>query len=173
MQANPKEFNQAIHDKFKALSVWQPFPDYIKTGEKTIELRNQNTSYRGDILICSTSHPIVPGHESGVSICLVELYGTKPVKDLTPEEIEKTKAESSIVDRYKTGFGWLLRNPRPVIEFPVKGQLGLFNLVYSKDCIIPYPINKFKFKEPEVISPRKKQSKLRRFWLALIRSSNR
>lgn len=170
MQFQPKEFNPAIHDKFKALSVMQPFANYIKTGEKPIELRNQNTSYRGDVLICSTAHPIVPGLESGISICIVELYGTKPVKDLTPEEIETTKADKKTIERYSGGYAWKFRNPRPVIEFPVIGQQGLFTLIYSKDCILPYPTHKIDFKEPQPV-PRRKKNWIRRAWLRMIRNA--
>lgn len=39
----------------------------------------------------------------------------------------------------KGGFGWFLRDIRRVIEYPVKGQLGIYNLIYTKGVIIPYP----------------------------------
>ena len=39
----------------KALSVKQPFAEFIATGEKDIELRTWRTDYRGPILICSSS----------------------------------------------------------------------------------------------------------------------
>ena len=32
-----------------------------------------------------------------------------------------------------------MRNPRRVVEYPVKGQLGIFNLVYTKGEIVQYP----------------------------------
>ena len=33
----------------------------------------------------------------------------------------------------------MMRNPRRVIEMPIKGQLGIYNLVYTKGCIVEYP----------------------------------
>ena len=38
----------------------------------------------------------------------------------------------------KSGYGWMMRNPRKVIEVPVKGQLGIDNILYGGE-IIPYP----------------------------------
>ena len=32
-----------------------------------------------------------------------------------------------------------MRNPRRVVEFPIKGQLGIYNLVYTKGVITEYP----------------------------------
>ena len=41
-----------IHnDTMKCLSLKQPFADLLAHGEKTIELRKWNTSFRGDFLI--------------------------------------------------------------------------------------------------------------------------
>ena len=36
-------------------------------------------------------------------------------------------------------FGCLMRNPILVVEMPIKGQLGIYNLVYTKGEIIQYP----------------------------------
>ena len=33
----------------------------------------------------------------------------------------------------------MMRNPRRVVEMPIKGQLGIYNLVYTKGEIIQYP----------------------------------
>lgn len=33
----------------------------------------------------------------------------------------------------------MMRNPRRVVEFPIKGQLGIYNLVYTKGVITEYP----------------------------------
>ena len=37
------------------------------------------------------------------------------------------------------GLGWMMSNSRRVIELPIKGQLGIYNLVYTKGCIVEYP----------------------------------
>lgn len=138
MQYNHKQYDPEQHDLFKALSVNSPYAEYIKDGSKTIELRNQNTSYRGDILICTTYNKASkqPGH----TLVLVELFYVKKCAEFSSEDVESCKVNNEVWNCYKnTGYGWLLRNPRPVIEYPIKGQLGIFNLVYTKDCIIEYP----------------------------------
>lgn len=64
--------------------------------------------------------------------------------NVAPEEWEKTKLPGYLVEKLKAsknGYGWFVKNPRRVIEFPVKGQLGIFNLVFTKDLIFPYRHN--------------------------------
>lgn len=148
MQFTIKEYNPEAHDLFKALMVRQPYADYLVTragmregvpvAYKDIEVRRRPTKYRGDILICSTSQPAIPGHEAGVTLGLVELYDVRPAETFTPDEWERTRIPSAQRAHYG-GYGWFLRNPRRVIEFPVKGNLGIFNLIFSKDTIIQYP----------------------------------
>lgn len=149
MQYPNKEYNPELHDTFKALTVKQPYASNLlnishKEGEnsfadKSIEVRRRPTKYRGDILICSSATPIIYGLESGVSIGLVELYDIKPISEFTALDWEKTLIPEEKRQFFKQGYGWLMRNPRRVIEFPVKGQLGIWNLVYTKETIIEYP----------------------------------
>lgn len=122
-------------ETYKCLTVKQPYADLLTravwkddAGEwhaaKTIEVRSRDTRYRGDVLITSSARPVLFGHEAGVTCGLVELYGTKRVEDFTPEDFERTCIPEN--ERPTTGYGWLVRNPRRVVEMPVKGQLGLF-----------------------------------------------
>ena len=144
MQYKSKEYDPLFHDTFKALSVKQPYAGYIATGEKQIEVRSKPTSYRGKLLICASKDgkpsEKAPGY--GCTIAFVDIVDCKPLSDLTAEEWERTKIPADLVEKIKAtnnGYGWFLKNPRRVIEFPVKGQLGIFNLVYTKDMIIEYP----------------------------------
>ena len=53
----------------KALSIHPYYAMAIVSGQKTIEIRSWETSYRGDILICSTAKKqrgTIPGHALGV-----------------------------------------------------------------------------------------------------------
>ena len=73
---------------------------------------------------------------------LVELYDVKPIAEFTEEDWDKTRIAKDIRQTIKglnKGFGWLMRNPRRVIEYPVKGQLGIYNLTYTKGVIMEYP----------------------------------
>lgn len=149
MQHNIKDFDEKQHDRWKALTVKQPYAndlvttDYeeqgTKYGVKSIEVRSKNTSYRGDILICSSANPVYPGMESGVTLGLVELYDVKRVEDFTPEDWENTRIPKSKREKITRGYGWMMRNPRRVVELPVKGQLGIYSLIMDKDDIIQYP----------------------------------
>lgn len=149
MQYNSKEYNPDKHDRWRALTVKQPYANDLVTPEftldghtygfKSIEVRSRNTTYRGDLLICSSANPKVDGFESGVTLGIVELYNVKPVSEFTPEDFAQTRLPQETVEKIKKGFGWMMRNPRPVVEFPIKGQLGIYNLVYTKGCIVEYP----------------------------------
>ena len=148
MQIDQKDYDPELHDVYRALSVKQPWADLLTvvTGrndfgkffaDKTIEVRSRNTSYRGEVLICASAKPTIPGHLSGVCCGLVELYGTKPVEQFTAAEWAATCIPEK--DRPKTGYGWLMRNPRRVVEMPVKGQLGFYDVVVPKGDITVYP----------------------------------
>lgn len=150
MQIDRKEYNPEIHDIYKALTVKQPYADLLTRAafidnegkchaEKTIEVRSRNTPYRGDLLICSSAKPVDPlgMHPSGVTCGLVELYDTKPVEEFTVEDWKATCISED--KRPRKGYGWLMRNPRRVVEMPVRGQLGVYNLVVPKGDITEYP----------------------------------
>lgn len=169
MQIEKKLYNPEIHDKFRGLSVKNPYASLLTRIEyidedgntharKTIEVRSRNTSYRGDILICSSSKPVFPGMMSGVTLGFVELYDVKPVEDFTAEDWAATCIPEN--ERPKHGFGWMMRNPRPVVEMPVSGQLGFYDVVVPKDDIVIYPQNMALGKEGwDIIKKRLKQGK--------------
>jgi len=148
MQIDRKQYDPAQHDVFKALTVKQPYADLLTRvvrrdergeyhAEKSIEVRTRDTKYRGDLLICSSAKPVIPLNPAGVTCGFVELYGTKPVEEFTPEDWTATCIPEN--ERPRKGYGWLMRNPRRVVEMPIKGQLGVYNLIVPKDDITEYP----------------------------------
>lgn len=150
MQIDRKDYNPDQHDVFKALSVKQPYADLLtcvvyrdKHGNsyaaKTIEVRTRNTNYRGDLLVCSSAKPVFPydQHLCGVTCGFVELYDVKPIEDFTPEDWAETCIPEQ--DRPRKGYGWMMRNPRRVVEMPIRGQLGVYNLIVPKGDITEYP----------------------------------
>ena len=150
MQYDNKDYNPEIHDRYKALTVKQPYADLLTkpvyrddAGEyhaaKTIEVRTRTTSHRGDIMVCSSANPVLPGRDSGVTLGLVELYDVKPIAEFTPDDWAATCIPVEERAKITKGFGWLMRNPRPVVEMPIKGQLGVYNLVVPKGDITEYP----------------------------------
>lgn len=148
MQIEKKDYNPDEHEVLKALTVKQPFADLLTVSvrvddwgvyhaAKEIEVRSRKTNYRGDILICSSAEPEIPGRMSGVTCGFVELYDVKPVEEFTPEDWAATCIPEA--SRPKTGYGWLVRHPRRVVEMPIKGQLGVYNLIIPKGDITVYP----------------------------------
>lgn len=148
MQIDRKDYNPDQHDVYKALSVKQPYADLLTRvvfwdesgeyhAEKTIEVRTRNTNYRGDLLVCASAKPELPGRMSGVTCGFVELYDVKPIEQFTSEDWDATCIPEK--DRPRKGYGWMMRNPRRVVEMPIKGQLGVYNLIVPKGDITEYP----------------------------------
>lgn len=150
MQIDKKDYNAELHDVYKALTVKQPFADLLTkvtgrdaegqfTADKTIEVRSRATKYRGDLLICSSAKPEIPGRMSGVVCGFVEVYDCKPVEDFTEADWEATCLPDAERAKTHKGWGWFVRNPRRVVEMPIKGKLGLYDLIVPKDDITIYP----------------------------------
>ena len=78
-------------------------------GTKNIEYRTWDTKHRGDLLICSSANPQVPGMMSGCALCVVKLVDTQydPANDV---------------------YEWHLSNVRKIKAFPVKGKLNFFEV---------------------------------------------
>lgn len=106
----------------KAISVQNPWAHFISTGEKTIEVRSWNTEHRGDLLICSSSAPKIPGMISGHAVCIVSL------DDVTP--FRRKYLEAACMDEMPepNSYAWHLSNVRLIKPFPVKGKLNFYNV---------------------------------------------
>ena len=150
MQIDKKDYNPELHDVHRALTVKQPWADLLTRvlyrdddggyhAQKTIEVRSRDTKFRGDLLICSSAKPVDPlgRYPAGVTCGFVELYDTKPVEQFT--EADWVATCIPVERRPRKGFGWLMRNPRRVVEMPIKGQLGIYNLIVPKGDITIYP----------------------------------
>ncbi len=109
----------------KALSVKQPWANLIASGEKTIETRVWATDYRGDILIVSSKQPRI--EPAGCAVAVVELAECRPMT-LSDE----AAAQCPI---YDDAVAWVLRNLRAIEPFPVRGQLGLFEIEVPAEAL--------------------------------------
>ena len=117
----------------KALSIRQPWAWLIIAGHKDIENRSRNTRYRGQLLVHAgrgwARMPIdeiekrfrlkIPAEKlmRGGIIGVVELVDVV------------TKHQSRWFDG--DGFGWVLKNPKPLPFRKMDGRLGLFEVSTS------------------------------------------
>jgi hypothetical protein len=113
--------------RLKALSIKQPWANLIATGEKTIETRLWATSYRGQVLLLSSKQPkIAP---AGCAVALAELVDCRPMT-----KRDETAARCLL---YPEAVAWVLSNVKALEPFPMKGQLGLFDVEISEELLKP------------------------------------
>jgi hypothetical protein len=105
----------------KALSIKEPWVSLISNGRKTIETRTWKTTYRGKLLLCASRKP--KSSLSGMAFAISNLVDIR----LMTKEDEK-EACCKIYDR---AHSWFLENITPIKPFPVKGQLGLYDVDYD------------------------------------------
>jgi len=128
----------------KAISIQQPFAFEILSGQKTIEVRSWDTTYRGDLLVCSSKKPAFSREEMedleeeygstfqyGRALCLVRLADVRLMN-----KGDEQKALMDEVDH--EAYSWLIEDVRPVIHFPVKGLQGLFEVEDSYITLSPF-----------------------------------
>ena len=111
----------------KALSIKQPWLNWILQGRKTIETRTWKTSYRGDILLCASQRvdwDAWPQAQAGDDAPLGHALAVVNLSDIRPmtKEDEAAAMCPTAPDRY----AWLFDNVRPILPVPVSGKLALF-----------------------------------------------
>ena len=118
----------------KCLSISQPFADLIISGKKSIELRDWNTSFRGEFLIhapikirvedckrLSISKKLPVGVIVGKAI----LYDVKKYNS-QKELIQDKKFHHASTKFQNKKFGFMLKNPKLFrVPIPWKGLLGV------------------------------------------------
>lgn len=125
----------------KCLSVSQPFADLVACGKKTIELRNWNTSFRGEFLIHAPQKirkndckrlKITKEFVCGAIVGKAEIYDVK--KYTFPKEVrEDYEKHFAARDFFGCRYGFLIKNAKPFrIPIPCKGRLGFFDVKLPK-----------------------------------------
>lgn len=136
MQFDRREYDPILHDLFKAITIHQPEADAIipLTNRKaqSVHFRARPTQYRGEIVICSSMKPEVPGYLMGCALGFAELVDVRPVGELSD-------AELGGLERPAKGYAYIFRNPRRAVEIPVSGHLGVFDLILPKGELMEYP----------------------------------
>lgn len=103
----------------KALTV-RPFEGMaIMFGDKTVECRSKSISYRGDVVICTSSLKLkdtIPSH----ALCIVKIVDCVP---FTKEHLEPAMMVS-VPDNH---FAWVLDDVRIIAPIKIKGFLSLID----------------------------------------------
>jgi len=127
----------------KALTVKQPWASLIIYGGKDIENRSWATEYRGRVFITASK-----GWNSGEQEAAKGLIEDRKI----PQKLSETYTRINcggvigtveIVDCVKQSdspwfvgpFGWVLRNPRPLVFRPMSGALGLWDMEYPESAV--------------------------------------
>ena len=107
--------------KVKAISLYQPWASYIANGHKTIETRSWYTSYRGDLVICSSKRPAIKGLPAGKALAIAELFDCRAMR--------YEDADAAMCPWEYGRFSWLLRNVRKIDHpFSVRGRQGIYEI---------------------------------------------
>jgi hypothetical protein len=110
----------------KALSLKQPWANLVASGEKTIETRKWPADYRGPLLIVSSKSPDIP--PAGYALAIATLVDCRP---MTPADESAAKCRF-----YQGAYAWVLSDIRRVKPFPVRGQLGIYEVPAPEGGII-------------------------------------
>lgn len=105
----------------KAISLKQPWANYVASGQKTVETRKWTTRYRGKILIVSSKSPNIP--PAGCAVAVAEIVDCRPMV--------KSDEKEAMIQVYPQAYSWILKDIRKINPFPVKGQLGIYEVDYE------------------------------------------
>ena len=124
----------------KCLSLKQPFADLLAHGEKTIESRKWNTSFRGEFLIHASKNIDIDSCERidmdsnkftiGAIIGSAFLYDIKEYNNQQEFENDRHK-HFSLVTKYFEGYryGFLIRDAKMFKKpIPYPGKLRFFEI---------------------------------------------
>jgi hypothetical protein len=106
----------------KAISIREPWASMFLEN-KSIETRTWKTDYRGNLLLCASKYP--KSEISGKAFAIANLIDVRP---MVREDVVKACCEM-----YDGAYSWVFGKIEKIQPFPVKGQLGLFNINYSGD----------------------------------------
>ena len=121
----------------KALSLKQPWAELVVSGKKTVELRNWNTSFRGEFLVHASQTPNKEAMErmgfttlpTGCIVGKATLVDVKRYKDRKEFEADANKHFAlELYDEHATGF--VLAHAQRVTPKKVKGMLNFFEVAW-------------------------------------------
>lgn len=136
----------------KALTVSQPWANLIASGLKFVENRTWPTSYRGPLAIHAGkgSQYLTPQqltmYPTGCIVATCDLVHCVHIREVA-ERIDKNEhikpigpnSNKTVQDVFWHDFTegpylWILDNIRPVVDHPIKGAQGLWNVSVDVQC---------------------------------------
>lgn len=120
----------------KAISIYAPFAMAIALKYKSVELRNWQTSYRGEILICSSVKD--KNKKDLKDICIFgKALAVATISDCKPFSEKDREAAYIVEDEdVSKSNSWYLTNIEPVKPFDVKGKQRLFDVDVDKITVL-------------------------------------
>lgn len=124
----------------KALSLKQPWAELVVSGKKTIELRNWNTSFRGEFLVHASLNPNKQAMKRlgfaelplGCIVGKATLVSVKTYQNKQEFDADANKhfATPGWYDEHAKGF--ILRDATRIEPKPLKGKLNFFEVIWDK-----------------------------------------
>jgi len=123
----------------KALSIKQPWATAILVGQKTIETRTWFTKYRGPLLIVSSKKPdkVIfeklkkQGMDFSADGTLIYGSAIATANLIDCRKMTKADEDEAMCDIYPNAYSWVLTDIKRIKPFPVKGQLGIYEVDYE------------------------------------------
>lgn len=131
-----------------ALSIRQPWAWLIVNGHKDIENRDWPTNFRGQLLVHAGL--TMPRKHYDATVGELELCGLLP-RDMPAYEdlqrggfvgwthivdcVKSHPSQWKIENPWGDGYGFVLRDSRPMPFLPWKGRLGFFNV--PREAVLP------------------------------------
>lgn len=111
----------------KAISIHADYATLIAMEIKTIEFRSWETSYRGEILIC-TSQAYKNNKDYKDAFVFGKAIATAEIVDCMPFNFKKHSENAFVYDKKLKGFSWILDNVKIIEPFDVKGKLKIYEV---------------------------------------------
>lgn len=120
----------------RAISVKQPWANWIADGGKTIETRSWSTRHRGPLLIVSSTKPdtvALMGEPAakhgpyGYAIATAILTDCRLMK--------RTDEISALCKKHAGTMAWVLTDIKRIKPFPVRGRMGLYDVKVESNLL--------------------------------------
>ncbi|HEY1074079.1 MAG TPA: ASCH domain-containing protein [Patescibacteria group bacterium] len=102
----------------KAISLKQPYANWIAEGKKTLETRTWATKHRGNLLIVSSRLPAL--EPAGYAVAVVEVIACRPMTE--------QDEQAACVSLYPKAWVWELAHIHRIKPIPLKGSLGIYSV---------------------------------------------